>query len=126
MTPTTAAALRDLARVEPLTLRIAGACMEPALGDAARPRVVAAERIWPGDVVAMLAPGGETLLAHRVLARIGDRVFTQADTAGAPDGVATISVVVGRLDVPVTVAARARSVLRFARLVLGRLRSRLA
>ncbi len=121
-------ALRDVARHEPLRLRLAGQCMEPALEDGRTVDVVAERVYWPGDVV-VFARGDGRLVAHRLLGfRPGrpTRVFTQADRSPEPDSAVALHEIVGRVVTPVSLAARWGALRRFAGLVRRRVLARLA
>lgn len=119
--------LRDVARGEPLRLRLAGQCMEPSLEDGGTVDVVAARAYWPGDVI-VFARGDGRLVAHRLLGFRPGRpalFFTQADRSPEPDSAIAFRDIVGRVVAPVTAAARLRALGRFARLVGTRLGARL-
>jgi hypothetical protein len=120
-----AGALRSLLSEAPLSLRISGSCMAPGLAHGSQPKLEAAARLWPGDVVAFLTGDG-ALVAHRVLLALPGRIYTQADREALPDGAFPRSRLVGRLDVDVRLADRARSIRRLLRFVARGLLRRLA
>lgn len=120
-----AEALRALLAEAPLPVRIAGGCMQPVMADGSRRRLVRAARVWPGDVVAHVTGDG-ALVAHRVLAVLPGRIYTQADKEPVPDGAFPRERLVGRVDVEVLAADRLRAVLRFGGLAWRSLRRRLS
>lgn len=118
--------LRDLARVDPVTVRVRGGCMEPVLTEGEEIRVLAARLYWPGDVVVFRAGDGR-LLAHRLL---GYRLYhgslalvTRGDSCAVHDSPVLPGEVLGRVPSarpgPVL---RLRSFLHFLGLALSRLR----
>jgi hypothetical protein len=56
--------------------------MEPTIPRGARVRVIPIDRIRIGDVI--LFQGGERLVLHRVLARLGPLLVHAGDAGGAP------------------------------------------
>jgi hypothetical protein len=119
-------ALQDLAREEPVAVRVRGGCMEPILADDREVRVAAARRYWPGDVVVFRAADGR-LLAHRLLGYRRHRgafaLVTRGDSCAVHDAPVPLGEVLGRVEeARPGPALRVRSLLRFLGLVLARLR----
>jgi hypothetical protein len=125
----TAALLRDIAAVEPLSLVVSGDCMEPLLESGDRIRVRARRVYWPGDVVAFRRADGR-LLVHRVLGYApglhGWSVFAKGDNLSREDEPVARDAVIGRLidrggrATHVGSARRWRSMLEFLRMLLRR------
>jgi hypothetical protein len=117
------AALRSLAREEPVEVIVRGGCMAPLLADGGRARVAAARFYLPGDVVVFRAADGR-LLAHRLL---GYRLHagraalvTRGDACPVHDAPVPLDAVLGRVEAArPTVAQRLRALLRFLGLALG-------
>ena len=129
----TARALHDLARETPVTLRVRGTCMVPALAAGEVIEVRAARFYWPGDIVAFAAVHGE-LTVHRVIGWrpaawtrpwVGWRLWTQADDGRAPDTPVSPAHVIGKVSTRPEVRVRAGAVLRMLRHVALRASSRL-
>lgn len=94
--------LDDLARTpDGLWVTCAGRSMEPTIRMGERVRVCVCERVHPGDVV--LFAGARGLVLHRVVFSVlGTGWFLHIGDAGSGDGpgLARVSTVVGRADVP--------------------------
>jgi hypothetical protein len=125
--PRVFAAIRELAREEPVTVTVRGDCMAPLLADGERVEVAPARRYWPGDVVALRAADGR-LLVHRLLGyrwRAGRLLYvTRGDRCPAVDVPVPLADLLGRVASPRSLsppAARLRAVLAFLRLVARRL-----
>jgi hypothetical protein len=132
LAPSVWAAVGQIAATEPITVRISGGCMSPAIPDGARVRVARRRHYWPGDVLVFAAAGGR-LTAHRLVGgcrwRGRFRLFTRADNAARLDGAILVSQVLGLVvggechrdiaKVPLT--QRLRSFLLFSRAALARL-----
>jgi hypothetical protein len=120
--PRVFAALRQMARHEPVEVRLAGDCMAPLLADGERVRVAAARAYWPGDVVVFRGADGR-LLAHRILGYRphagGFAYVTRGDACAVHDAPVPPAAVLGRIDAArPALALRARAVLRFLGLAL--------
>jgi hypothetical protein len=120
------AALRSLAREEPVEVCMRGDCMAPLLADGEQVRVAAARVYAPGDVVVFRAADGR-LVAHRLL---GYRLHagalalvTRGDACPVHDAPVPLAAVLGRVAaVRPTLAARGAALLRFSALAFSRLR----
>ena len=93
-------ALRELARTGPLPMRVRGICMQPWIDDDAHVEIRAADRYWPGDVLAVRTEDGRILL-HRLLGayptRTGLRYLTRGDRSLRPDAAVRHHAILGRL-----------------------------
>src|SRR6188472_2178493 len=101
----TARALHDLAREAPVTLRVRGTCMVPALASGEVVEVRAARFYWPGDIVAFATAEG-VLTVHRVIGwgpASWNRpwsswgLWTQADGGTLPDAPVHRQRLIGKL-----------------------------
>jgi hypothetical protein len=126
--PRVRAALRDLAREQPVALTVRGDCMAPRLRDGQRVEVAPARFYWPGDIVAFETPQGR-LAVHRLL---GFRLLrgrlayvTRGDRSVVADRPVPPERLVGRTLTPPPAADRARAVLALLTLALRALRRRL-
>lgn len=119
-------ALRRMAGDAPLRVRVAGACMTPALDAGGTVEIAPIRFPWPGDIVAFAAAG--RLVVHRVVGyrprRLRLEIVTQADRSAAPDAPIPRARLLGRVLTRVSVADRAAALRRFARHVAARLRGR--
>ena len=126
--------LAQLARREPLTVKIHGECMAPLIPDGARVSVRSEPRYWPGDVVVAGAHNGD-YLAHRVLGfgwhNSEWTYISCADNARRADAAFPGSAILGRVcggdcdsrivDVPLS--ARGVAICRFLPVALLRLKA---
>lgn len=97
--PEVTTALGDLAAERPLACRVRGASMRPLLEDGERVALARARLYWPGDVVALVSPGGHRLV-HRLLGFYWWGrwlAVTQGDAAPAPDSPVPVSSLLGRV-----------------------------
>ncbi len=93
------AALGELAAERPLACRVRGASMRPLLEDGERVELSRPRFYWPGDVVALVSPGGHRLV-HRLLGFYWWGrwlAVTQGDAAPAPDSPVPVSSLLGRV-----------------------------
>jgi hypothetical protein len=93
------AALGELAAERPLACRVRGASMRPLLDDGERVELSPPRFYWPGDVVALVSPGGHRLV-HRLLGFYWWGrwlAVTQGDAAPAPDSPVPLSSLLGRV-----------------------------
>jgi hypothetical protein len=123
------AALRELAREQPLAVTVRGGCMAPRLRDGDRVAVAPARRYWPGDVVAFRTLEGRLAL-HRLLGYrlVGGRLacVTKGDGCNLPDAPLAPERLLGRAAVAPTWAERGRALLSLLALALGAARRRLS
>ena len=116
-----AAALRELAREQPLAVTVRGECMAPRLRDGDRVSVAPARRYWPGDIVAFHTPQGRLAL-HRLLGYrlAGGRLacVTRGDRCGRPDPPLAPERLLGRAAVRPTPRDRAGAALALLALAL--------
>lgn len=94
-------ALRELAAVQPVSVRVNGVCMTPLVSEGARVDVAAPARFyWPGDVVVVFL-GARGYALHRVIGcyrRGGQWKFvTQGDRTHRPDTAVTAPLILGRV-----------------------------
>lgn len=93
------AALAELAAERPLVCRVRGASMRPLFEDGERVELARPRFYWPGDVVAVVSPGGHRLV-HRLLGFYWWGrwlAVTQGDAAPAPDSPVPLSSLLGRV-----------------------------
>jgi Peptidase S24-like len=119
------AALRDLARSEPLEIVVRGDCMAPGIRDGDRIRVFPGRFYWPGDVVVFRGAAGR-LTAHRLLGYRpgagGLALVTHGDSCVVHDAPVPLNAVLGRAgEVRPSIAVRLSSLFRFFGLILARL-----
>lgn len=119
------AALRDLARSEPLEVVVRGDCMAPGIRDGDRIRVFPGRFYWPGDVVVFRGVDGR-LTAHRLLGYRpgtgGLALVTRGDSCVVHDAPVPFAAVLGRAgEVRPSIAVRLSSLFRFFGLILARL-----
>jgi signal peptidase I len=119
------AALRDLARSEPLEVVVRGDCMAPSIRDGDRIRVLPGRFYWPGDVVVFRGADGR-LTAHRLLGYRpgagGLALVTRGDSCAVHDAPVPLAAVLGRAAGARPAAAlRLASCFRFLGLALARL-----
>ncbi len=124
-----AAALRDMARQQPIVLAVSGDCMAPVLRHGDRVQVAPARRYWPGDIVALPTAQGRVAV-HRLL---GYRLaagrwlcVTRGDLCASPDAPLPARLLLGRASVRPSLAARVRAVAAFAALAFAAARRRAA
>jgi hypothetical protein len=78
-------------------LRASGSSMKPLLRSGSLLRIApCTERPSVGDIAFFRAASGR-LVAHRVLACDGSRVWTKGDSSGEPDGHVEVSGILGRV-----------------------------
>ena len=127
--------LKQLLEQGPLTLEVAGDCMQPVLARGARLGVERGSWFLPGDLV-VFSRAESDVVTHRFLGYLpgsrGVRLVTRADRADMVDAPITPNQVLGRV-VHVYgyrhrpgLRRRARSAASWAAWVLGRLAQRLA
>ena len=101
----TARALRELALTAPVSLRVRGSCMTPALASGEVVEVRAARFYWPGDIVAFASADGQLML-HRAIGWGPESwtrpwrswgIWTQADGAALPDSPVHRELLIGKL-----------------------------
>lgn len=118
----------------PLTCLVRGLSMQPLLADGERVEVARRRRYWPGDVVALVSPGGHPLV-HRLLGFYRRRgrwlAVTRGDAAPVADSPVPLSAFLGRVIAAegrhrgfatVPWSARLLACGRFVAFLLGRLR----
>jgi hypothetical protein len=123
-----------MASGEALTCRVRGISMQPLLADGERVELARERRYWPGDVVALVSPGGHPLV-HRLLGFYPRRgrwlAVTRGDAAPAADSPVPLSALLGRVVAaegrrsglaPVPWSARLLACGRFVGFLAGRLR----
>lgn len=121
------AALREMAREQPVSVAVRGGCMAPRIAEGDRVEVAPARLYWPGDVIVFRAADGRWLV-HRLLGwrRLQGRLaaVTRGDGCPCHDAPVPFGQVLGRVVGPagrVTPVGRLRSVASFLRLALRRL-----
>jgi Peptidase S24-like len=119
------AALRDLARSEPLEIVVRGDCMAPGIQDGDRIRVIPGRFYWPGDVVVFRGAAGR-LTAHRLLGYRpgagGLALVTRGDSCAVHDAPVRLNAVLGRATgARPSIAVRLACLFRFFGLALARL-----
>lgn len=119
------AALRDLARSEPLEIIVRGDCMAPGIKDGDRIRVLPGRFYWPGDVVVFRGAAGR-LTAHRLLGYRpgagGLALVTRGDSCAVHDAPIPFAAVLGRpAGARPSAAVRLGCLFRFFGLALARL-----
>ena len=104
----------------PLSLRIRGLCMTPALDDGSEVLVRARRFYFPGDVLVFRTNAGD-LAAHRMLGWRRAALVTKGDGCEIHDAPVTRHAILGAVELPVAVRDRIRAILEYARIVLRRL-----
>jgi len=93
-------ALRQLAAVQPLPIRVVGRSMEPKLRDGDVVSVIPSRFYFPGDVIAFRQVRSGKMLVHRVLGyrRVDSRwaLLIQGDTCSSHDGAVFPDQVIGK------------------------------
>lgn len=112
-------ALREMS-ADPISFRIRGACMTPALADGTEVSVRARRFYFPGDVLVFRTRAGE-LAAHRMLGWRRAAVVTKGDGCEVHDPPVARDAILGAADVPVRVRDRVNALRQYARIVLRRL-----
>jgi hypothetical protein len=120
MNPTAFQFLRDVTRETPLSLRIRGACMTPALDDGTNVLVRARRFYFPGDVLVFRTNAGD-LAAHRMLGWRRAALVTKGDGCEIHDAPVARHAILGAIEVPIALRDRVRAIREFARIVLHRL-----
>jgi hypothetical protein len=121
------AALREMAREQPVSVIVRGGCMAPRIAEGDRIEVAPARLYWPGDVIVLQAADGRWLV-HRLLGwrRWQGRLaaVTRGDGCPCHDAPVPFGRVLGRVAGPagrVTVAGRLRAAAVFLGLALRHL-----
>ena len=121
------AAVRDMARQQPVSVTVRGGCMAPRIAEGDRIEVAPARLYWPGDVVVLEAADGRWLV-HRLLGwrrwQGALAAVTRGDGCPCQDAPVPFGRVLGRVVGPagrVTAAGRLRATMAFLGLALRRL-----
>jgi hypothetical protein len=120
MNSSTFQALRDVSRGAPLSLRIRGGCMVPALEDGAAVMVRARRFYFPGDVLVFRTNAGD-LAAHRMLGWRRAALVTKGDGCEIHDAPVTSQAILGAVELPVRVRDRVRALRHFAGIAVRRI-----
>jgi hypothetical protein len=120
MNSSTFQALRDFSRGAPLSLRIRGGCMVPALEDGAAVMVRARRFYFPGDVLVFRTNAGD-LAAHRMLGWRRSALVTKGDGCEIHDAPVASQAILGAVELPVRVRDRIRALRHFAGIAVRRI-----
>jgi signal peptidase I len=113
--------LKELAGEAPVSMRIAGDCMEPLIASGATISVRKQRFYLPGDVIVFRTPAGD-IAAHRLLGyrMSGGRaaLVTKGDRCTLHDAPVPLAMIVGAIaGVPVSMRARLAALSQLARIV---------
>jgi hypothetical protein len=117
-------ALRQIAREQPVRVRVQGDCMSPEMNDGEVVNVLRRGMVLPGDIVAFLAHDGR-LTVHRILGYRASRPFrlvTQGDLSPRCDAPVSLERLLGRVPQRRRPLAALRAAARFLRYTGERLK----
>ena len=112
--------LRDVTRDEPVTLRVRGLCMTPALDDGTEVLVRARRFYVPGDVLVFRTNAGD-LAAHRLLGWRRAGFVTKGDGCEIHDAPVARHAILGAVELPVRMRDRVRALRELAKIIVRRL-----